>query len=379
MAIKILIGADIVPTKTNYNLFNKADLKTLIGEELINLLHSADYTIFNLEAPLTDNLSPIAKNGPSLVAPTSTIKGLKAINPHFFTLANNHILDQDVQGLNSTINLLKQENIAYSGVGKNVNEANKPYIADIKGFKLGIYCCAEHEFSIATENTPGVNPYDPLISFDTIRELKKQCDFVIVLYHGGKEYYRYPSPQLQRVFHKFADCGVNLVIAQHSHCIGCYEKYKEATLVYGQGNFLFDHRNNEYWQTNLLIQLDVNIQEKKEKISFIPCVKKNNGVRLANEEKTKNILQEFNSRSEQIKDDNFIKRQYNDFAESLLNGYLRGCSGFLFRIIHKLSNNKMLPCFYNNKDFLRIRNIIECEAHREVFLYALKNKKRKNL
>ena len=243
MTIKILIGADIVPTKANYDLFSTADLKTLLGEDLTELLYSADYTIFNLEVPLTDKLSPIAKNGPNLVAPTSTINGLKAINPHFFTLANNHILDQDIQGLNSTINLLKQAGIAYSGVGENIEQANKTYIASIKEIKLGIYCCAEREFSIATDTTPGANPYDPLISFDTVQELKQQCDFVIVLYHGGKEHYRYPSPQLQRVFHKFAACGADLVVAQHSHCIGCMEEYQKSTLVYGQGNFLFFCRN----------------------------------------------------------------------------------------------------------------------------------------
>ena len=43
-------------------------------------------------------------------------------------------------------------------------------------------------------------------------ELKKQCDYVIVLYHGGKEHYRYPSPYLQKVCRKIVDKGADIVV-----------------------------------------------------------------------------------------------------------------------------------------------------------------------
>lgn len=108
--------------------------------------------------PLADKQCPITKCGPNLIAPTATIKGLKKINPHFFGLANNHILDQDVQGLASTIKVLDDAAIEYSGIGKNLDEACKPFIKEIGKYKIGIYCCAEHEFSIAKEDKPGANP-----------------------------------------------------------------------------------------------------------------------------------------------------------------------------------------------------------------------------
>ena len=381
MTAKILIGADICPTTSNYDLFAKADKQTLLGKELSSLLESADYTVFNLETPLTDKLSPIAKNGPCLIAPTATINGLKAINPHFFTLANNHILDQGEQGLNNTIALLKQADIAYAGVGKNLEEAGKLYIVDIKGIKLGIYCCAEHEFSIATDTTAGANPYDPLTSFDAVMELKKETDFVIVLYHGGKEHYRYPSPQVQRIFRKFAVCGANLVVAQHTHCVGCAEDYQGATLVYGQGNFLFDRVNNEYWQTNLLIELSIKEDTKKVSINYIPCVKQENCVRLAKEQKAKQILEDFNTRSQQIKKAGFIEQQYQIFARELLKKYLQGSIGrfgrnIFVRALNKLSGHRLFNWFYSGKDLLRIQNSLECEAHYEVFLTGIKGKKK---
>ena len=380
MTIKILIGADICPTPTNFNLFATADLTTLIGSKLVALLKTADYTIFNLETPLTDTLSPIAKNGPCLCAPTSTIHGIKAINPHFFTLANNHILDQDVQGLRSTQTLLEQAGIAYAGVGNNLKEAGKPYIAHIRDLKLGLYCCAEHEFSIATDTIPGANPYDPLVSFDAVRELKKQCDYVIVLYHGGKEHYRYPSPQLQRVFRKFADCGANLVIAQHTHCIGCMEKYSASTLVYGQGNFLFTAEHNEYWDNSLLIQAEIHA-DKSAQISFLPCACNGTCIQLAEGKTATRLVADFQARSQQIQTPGFIQKQYTQFSANLVNSYLQICTGkigrnIFVRLVNKLTGHRLAGWFYNKQDRLKLQNILKCEAHREVFLQALKRKEK---
>ena len=65
-----IIGADIVPTNSNIDLFSFGDVQTLLGKELIEIIQNADYRIFNLEVPLTDLEQPIPKCGPNLIAPT---------------------------------------------------------------------------------------------------------------------------------------------------------------------------------------------------------------------------------------------------------------------------------------------------------------------
>lgn len=52
--MKILIGADLVPTQSNVDLFKSGDAETLVGAQLLELLRDADYRIFNLEVPLAD-------------------------------------------------------------------------------------------------------------------------------------------------------------------------------------------------------------------------------------------------------------------------------------------------------------------------------------
>ena len=373
---KIIIGGDLVPTESNYKLFEEGNVKNLIGEELLEKLNKADYTIFNLEVPLTDEQHPIVKCGPNLIAPTATIKGLKAINPHFFGLSNNHILDQGVEGLSSTIKVLENAGIDYSGVGKNLDEAEKAFIKEIGGKKIGIYCCAEHEFSIATETEPGANPFDPLVSLDHVEALKKVVDYVIVLYHGGKEHYRYPSPYLQKVCRKLVDKGADLVVCQHSHCVGCEEKYGSGTIVYGQGNFLFDNSNSEFWQTGLLIGLNENFE-----VLYYPIVKAKNTVRLADEGKSKEILEAFYERSEEIKGHGFIEVEYSKFVSGYLNNYLEALSGrksLFFRVLNKVTGQRILYALlrakYREANLVQIRNYVECEAHRELLIWALTNK-----
>ena len=372
---KIIIGGDLVPTASNYKLFEEGNVKNLIGEELLEKLNNAEFTIFNLEVPLTDVQHPIVKCGPNLIAPTATIKGLKAINLHFFGLANNHILDQGVEGLISTIRVLEDAGIEYSGVGSNLADAEKPFIKEISGRKIGIYCCAEHEFSIATETEPGANPFDPLVSLDHVKALKKEADYVIVLYHGGKEHYRYPSPYLQKVCRRLVDKGADLVVCQHSHCVGCEEKYGSGTIVYGQGNFLFDNSNSEFWQTGLLIGLNENFE-----VLYYPIVKAKNTVRLADEGKSKEILDAFYNRSEAIKSPDFVEKEYLKFADSFCNTYLGAFFGkktILSRILNKLTRGRMFKAMLRNKyskiNMVQIANYVECEAHRELMLKGLSN------
>lgn len=370
----LLIGADLVPTKSNAELFAAGDAETLVGAELRKILADADYRIFNLETPLADRESPIAKCGPNLIAPTSTIQGYKAIGADVLTLANNHILDHGVQALDSTRRLLKENGIAFFGVGDAPQEAAEPYVIEFAGKKIGLYACAEHEFSIVTEKTPGANPFDPLESLDHVAALKARCDFVVVLYHGGKEHYRYPSPNLRKVCRKLVEKGANLIVCQHSHCVGCEEKYRGGTIVYGQGNFLFDLCDNEFWGTGLLVALDADFN-----VSYIPLAKDGNKVRLAQGESAKEILDGFQARSREITVDGIVEMKYAEFAEKMKNNYLLhflgGRRGFLWRALNKLSGRRLaawtIKRKYKAKQLLALQNFVECEAHRELLLSGI--------
>lgn len=251
--------------------------------------------------------------------------------------------------------MLKENNIAYVGGGANPAEAKKPYIFESHGRKIGVYACCEHEFSLAEDYGCGCNGFDPVEAFDDVAELKKRTDFVIVLYHGGKENYRYPSPYIRKICRKLAEKGAGLVICQHTHCIGCRENYMGAELVYGQGNLFFDYISNEYWDTSLVVAVD---EKNGFKVEYIPVEKDGNYRKLSDDP---SIIRDFLARSREIEKDGVIEKKYSEISEKSARVYLNYLSGCL--------NDNVLKSPFR----AAILNFIDCEAHREAIIRYLKS------
>ena len=369
--MKILIAADVVPTKSNEEEFKKTNFIDNLGEEFKQMWLGADYRMFNLECPLgSSDMKPLDKCGSNLIASLDVIKGIKSLRPDLIFLSNNHILDFGQEGLESTIDILRKNEIPFMGIIEN-SEQTDYFIIEKNGIKVGIYNLCENEFSIATKTTKGANSFNNIKNYKEVKKLKDEVNYVIVIYHGGKEFYRYPSPNLQETCRNFVDFGADIVITQHSHCIGCMEKYNSKSIIYGQGNFIFDRADDEFRNTSLIIGLD--IDERNINITYIPIEKNGKFIKLS---KDKTILEKFKARSEEIKQKDFIEEKYSEFANENLNLYLYAMSRkrTYKKLLNRIFNRKYFVKIYNKKDCLEILNYIECEAHRELFIRGLKNK-----
>ena len=369
--MKILIAADTVIRENNIEAFNKRE--KILENGLEEIWKQADYRILNLEAPITDSQNKIKKCGPNLKSSIKAENIIQYLNPSLVLLANNHIMDYGENGLKDTIRVLEKHDINYIGIGENCYNSIKSYSLNCDGKSIAFYNCCETEFSVAEPNKAGANGFDILYSFDDIEKLKKENDIVIVFYHGGKEHYRYPSPNLQRICHRMVDVGADFIICQHSHCIGCNEKYNEKSIIYGQGNFIFNKYNNEFWNTSLIVEIDT---ENGLELHYIPITSTTNGTGLANEEEGKEILYSFETRSKQIMEDGFIINNYNDFAKKQVNSYLERCHGSnkMYKFLNKLLHHKLAEKLYSEQNLISILNMVECEAHRELFIKGLKDK-----
>ncbi len=378
--MSIIIGGDIMPSGIFTECLKTAEIERIFSTNLLRILEQADYRLFNLELPLTDTLNPIKKTGLNKSAPTMCTKGLRRMGVDLVNLANNHCMDQGKQGLQSTFKALIDEGIAFVGAGNDLHSASIPFVFRDADTKYGVYSCAEHEFSIAQADHPGANPINLLDSFESVNQLKEKCDYVIVLYHGGKEYYQYPSPQLQKVCRVFIEKGADLVICQHSHCIGCEEKYMAGTIIYGQGDFLSVYPRGRHITEGLLIQVN-----NDRSIHYIPIINQGNRLEIADNELRQSILSSYEVRSEEIKKPGLVDKKYNELSRAYLDRYLITLSGIkynvVFRLFNKLSRGKMqhiISEIYRKRNGLDLRNFIECEAHRELLLQGLFNKYEEN-
>ena len=157
---RIIIGGDLLPNATNIPLFEEGDAQQLFGKEICSLFAEADFSIVNLEGPLTNAVEQQEKVGPVLNAPISTVKGIKGLGVDAIALANNHIMDYGKKGFLDTIGCLETARIQHVGSGKDSNSIKTHISLTLGGERVCIYNVSETFFNIPDEHTAGVNLYD---------------------------------------------------------------------------------------------------------------------------------------------------------------------------------------------------------------------------
>lgn len=371
---KILIFGDICPVADTQTGFESGNPQEIFSDEILALIAASDMTIGNLECALTDAPTPIKKAGPVLSGATTCAETLRKAGFDALSLANNHIRDCGAQGVESTIETCRAAGIATFGAGATESEAKKHFIAKVGGKSIALVSFAEEEFNAVSPERPGAAILDVYEDFDALKQLKQQVDYMIVLYHGGIEYHPYPSPFLQKKCHKLAASGADLILCQHSHCIGSYEEYEGATIVYGQGNSLFGYRKgNDGWNNGLLIQAQTSDADLK--INFFPCTTTADSLlTLPDDSYSESIISEFKNKSAMLEQPDFIKEQWQFFcnkAENLNIPLLLGWNRYLIFLNRKLGG-WLLQLVYGQRKRNITHNLIRCDAHQEVIRTILK-------
>ena len=348
--MKALLLGDLSPTAISNELFKNGDVATLYNDT-VEIHKSADVCFVNLECALTDSENAIKKYGPNLKADANTARVLKEIGVTHCGLSNNHIFDYGIEGTVDTLRHLDEAGIDYTGFGKDYDDSRRDLVIEKDGEKIAIIAVCEHEYSYALEDRMGSRPYDEYNTIEDIRAAKETADRVIVIYHGGKEHCRYPSPRLIRAFRAMARAGADVVLGQHSHCIGCYEKYENCHLLYGQGNYHFVKPAfmtvAESWNTSLAVNYDT----KTHEIEFIPLVNTDKGgIELAKGEEKKEILDRLDACSAKLANGEW-KKEWHDFCVTVAEMY------------HRNIVNSNSPLF----EYTTITgHYLDCEAHTDV-------------
>ena len=347
--MKMLFLGDVCPTKYNFDLFKAKDVQGIFSDAA-EFAGGRDFTFANLECAITDAETPIAKFGPNLKAPYETAEVLKAIGVNCCGMSNNHVLDFGLTGIKDTFDALGRCDIDVTGFGENLADSRKNYVIGWNGKRIEIIAVCEHEYSYALKNRAGSRPFEEFETIEDIRAAKERSDRVIVIYHGGKEYCRYPSPRLHRACHAMVRNGADLVLCQHSHCIGCYENYRGGHILYGQGNFCFVGRSAfEGWHSCLAVDYDAESNE----ICFTPIVSGETGISLAKGEEKERLMAEFEARNKELASGEWING-WREFAKSVAPMYTAAIA------------NAFTPESDENANAL-FGHYLDCEAHTDVW------------
>lgn len=346
--MKMLLLGDVCP-RINGQYFKDKDMKTLF-ENTLPIFEGNDYTLVNLECALTEHTEKIDKYGPALKAPVETAEVLKSIGVDCCGLSNNHVFDFGKKGIRDTLEALEKNGIAYTGFGDNYEDSRKNLVIERDGQRIAIIAVCEHEYSYALENRMGSRPYDEYDTIEDVRKAKETCDRVIVTYHGGKEYSRYPSPRLYKLCHALVKNCADVVLCQHSHCIGCYEKFMDGHILYGQGNFHFNEKSSfDGWYTSLTVKYDT----KTNEIEFSPLKDTEYGIIIPEKEEYDEIMNAFHSRNEELKNGKWIEG-WKAFCEWQKPTY--------FNCVAKAFAPGSTP-----REDGKFSHFLDCEAHTDVW------------
>jgi len=370
MSIKLFACGDIVNTRSKKNFVN---------EELKDIIQKADISICNFEAPIeTKGMKPIKKAGPHVYQSKESIEYLRNVGFNYVSLANNHIYDYGQEALENTIKELKKYDIDFVGAGIDFDEAYSTKIIEKNGIKIGLLSACENEFGCLYEKKMrGGYAWilHPIIE-DRIKELKKTCDFVVLVAHAGIENIEVPIKEWRDRYKRFCDVGVDVIIGHHPHVPQGYEKYNKSLIFYSLGNFYFDtagfeNKSDDSFSVILEFKKDSNVKYK-----IVYHKKKDGQTCLVNKNEVGFDLVYLNSflgeRYKKLNDEISIRLFYQYYYD-----YYKIAVGGLPKNLSPMSKIKFIikKIFFKNKDItnrnLLLLHNIRIDSHRFLVQRAL--------
>ena len=266
-----------------------------IFEPTVNYLGgAADYTVANLECPLTATGTPHPTKSVVFKARPENVTGLTYAGIDIVSLANNHTIDYGTEGLINTQNILDENNILHSGAGMNSTEAYEPLYLNSNGLNIAFLASCDRTgqynnyqpYLHAGYNKPGFAYMTPYYIQQQIQDAEDYSDFIILELHAGSEYSTSPGADYDQIIldnvetnnyllpnqiidmvdqfdisdeeedynlfldvphmwdreirHFAIDNGADMVIIHHPHIIQGIEVYNNKVIAHSLGNFIFD-------------------------------------------------------------------------------------------------------------------------------------------
>jgi poly-gamma-glutamate synthesis protein (capsule biosynthesis protein) len=233
------------------------------------ILPEADLNMGNLEFMISENRKPFFYD----------VQDHYSCSPAYFRnlfverfgilgLANNHVLDYGLIGVQDTMNLLDQKKIQYFGFSENFGFSIGHVIS--KGISFGLIGAVKNGRWSKENFGYGPDTYDCEALCRGIRENKSRFDHLIIYPHWGTELIDIPNMEDTKNAKMFIDAGASAVIGHHPHVPQGLELYKGGIIAYSLGSFIYVNEEELGYSgrnPNRHFSLCLNIEFSKEKIS----------------------------------------------------------------------------------------------------------------
>ena len=269
------------------------------------LLAESDYVFANLETPIAPDNQDLTHERYSFCSPHEFAEAAQAAGIDFVFTANNHCLDRGPAGISRTVAALDKIGLPHTGTFATAQDAAKPLVVDVRGFKIGVLsytygsnAFANHQY-LSETNRFMVNLFqeqelsNPLarawmrnrnseegrryaeyekknrpenltlpvyerqephererqeLAADVARMKAAKPDFIAMSMHAGGQYNPVATKYTKELAEFIRRCGVDWISGTHEHVVhgGDFSKFGESRLTtYSLGNF---NSLNGVWQ-----------------------------------------------------------------------------------------------------------------------------------
>jgi poly-gamma-glutamate capsule biosynthesis protein CapA/YwtB (metallophosphatase superfamily) len=273
--------------------------------DVMPLLAAADLRIINLECAITDSERPWTRT-PKVFhfrAQPSAIETLRTARIDACSLANNHTLDFEEQGLLDTLEHLDAAGIRHAGAGRNREQAADPAILTVPADhtrRVALLAFTDNEPPFAAGiDRPGTNYLPVSLEPDVLWRVERTVsyvrelgvDTVIFSNHWGPNMVQRPKENFRRFARAVMDRGVDIYYGHSAHVFQGVEIYRGKPILYDTGDFIDDYAVDPRMRNDWSFLFQVSVEEGRfERLELIPVKLSYARVDLATDGERESIL-----------------------------------------------------------------------------------------
>jgi poly-gamma-glutamate capsule biosynthesis protein CapA/YwtB (metallophosphatase superfamily) len=178
-------------------------------------------------------------------------------------MANNHGADYGSEGLDDTLDAIRNAPVGVVGIGANDDQAFAPHVETIRGTKVAVIGADQvadpttANFSAGPDHRGVASALDPERLLAAVRAARRTADVVVVYLHWGIELEGCPTEDQRTLARQLAEAGADVVAGTHAHVqlgAGQLDGY-DTFVAYGLGNFVWYNRSSKRTTTTGVLTL----------------------------------------------------------------------------------------------------------------------------
>lgn len=270
--------------------------------DTLDIFKIADVRVCNLECVMTDFGQPWSST-PKVFHFRTDEKNVDVLNVppiNMISIANNHVLDFEYEGLNRMVKVLTDAKIVFAGAGPTFLDASTVGEYSMNSTKIGLIAFTDNEPGWeATEDRPGVF-YVPIDLedkraknlFELVKKTRDDVDVLIVSAHWGPNWGYRPQPDHIPFAKALIDAGADIIFGHSSHVFHGIEIYKDKPIIYSAGDFIDDYAVDEVERNDqsFIFEVELRKERRVKRLKLYPTIIRNMEAREAQEVELKEIV-----------------------------------------------------------------------------------------